>query len=94
MRHRPRTETYNRVVDGRVLAAWENDDGSTRVSEWLDCYDHDENVYWITAPGHIQNVLDALISSVGRRGDFKQPLPPDPGNEGKHHVLKWVLDES
>jgi hypothetical protein len=40
---------------------WENEDGSTNVDGFLDAYAEDDNVFWATPQGHIQNVLDAMI---------------------------------
>lgn len=36
-------------------------DGGTDVDGWLSAYESDDNVFWRTETGHIQNVLDHMI---------------------------------
>jgi hypothetical protein len=47
-----------------VTTPWENPDGTTNVAEFLNAYADDDNVFWATPTGHLQNVLDDLIERV------------------------------
>lgn len=39
---------------------WDNDQ-PTDVDKWLALYEQDDNLFWATSEGHIQNVIDELI---------------------------------
>lgn len=42
---------------------WDNDQ-PTDVDRWLEIYSQDDNLFWSTDTGHIQNVLDGLIERL------------------------------
>jgi hypothetical protein len=55
----------------KPMKDWEHPDGSTNVDAWLAAYAADNNVFWMTAEGHIMNVVDALIERLdGAEGDI------------------------
>ena len=39
---------------------WDNDQ-PTDVDKWLAIYKQDDNLFWETHEGHLQNVIDELI---------------------------------
>ena len=42
---------------------WDNE-APTDVDKWLSLYAEDDNVFWATEKGHIQNVVDELIDRL------------------------------
>lgn len=53
---------------------WEqpaDENGATDPIKFLDAYKVDDNVFWATDPGHIQNVLDWLIEHCEDNGVFR-----------------------
>lgn len=48
---------------------WDNNAPTTDVDRWLTLYAEDDNVFWATDSGHVQNVVDELIERLAARGE-------------------------
>ena len=43
---------------------WEDGTGATDVAGFLAAFAEDDNTYWRAGPGHVLNVLDALLDRI------------------------------